>query len=219
MANRKYTTEHIAFLAENITGCYFADLTELFNARFGFTLSVSAVISLTARHGLHNGIDSKLNRGYKPTQFKKGHIPANKGKKGVCAPGCEKTQFRPGNRPWNYKPVGTERVNTDGYVDVKIADPNKWRAKHVLIWEAAHGPIPKGYALVFADGDKLHVELENLLLVTRGQLARLNQNHLIQADPELTKSGLLVADIITKCAERKRGAKRKERRNNGKINV
>lgn len=207
MPNQKYTAEHIAFLTENIAGCYFADLTEKFNRHFGLNLSVRAVIRLSYRHGLHNGIDAMLNGEHAPPQFKKGHVPHNKGRKGLCAPGSKKSQFRPGHTAWNYIPVGAERVNGRGYVEVKIADPSKWRTKHRLIWEAAHGPIPKGYALVFADGDKLHVELENLLLVTNGQLVRLNQNHLIQADPELTKSGLIVADIISKCAERKRNRK------------
>lgn len=211
MSNRKYTPEHIAFLSENINGCHFGDLTEKFNQRFGLNLSVAAMISLTARYGLHNGIDSQFNQGYEPTQFKKGHVPFNKGKKGINYSGMKATQFKKGGKPWNYRPVGTERVNTDGYAEVKIADPNKWRAKHVLIWEAAHGPVPKGHTIIFADGNKRHVELSNLLLVTRGQLARLNQNHLIQEDGDLTRSGIIIADIISKCAERKKYGRRSRR--------
>lgn len=212
MSNRKYTPEHISFLAENIAGCHFTDLTEKFNRRFSFNLTVAALISLAARYGLHNGIDCGMNKGYEPTQFKKGHIPANKSKKGKCANGCEKTWFGKGHRPWNYRPVGTERVNADGYVDVKVADPNKWRMKHVLIWEAVHGPVPKGHTIIFADGNKCHVELGNLILVTRGQLARLNQNHLIQSDGDLTRSGVIIADVIIKCAERKRYGRRNGRK-------
>ena len=208
MSNRKYTQEYIDFLSANINGCHFSDLTEKFNQHFGLNISVAAIISLIARYGLHNGIDCRLNKGYAPTQFKKGHVPYNKGKKGISYPGMEPTQFKKGSKPWNYRPVGTERINTDGYVEIKVADPNKWRAKHVLIWEAANGPIPKGYALIFADGNKLHVELSNLLLVTRGQLVRLNQNHLIQNDGDLTRSGVIIADIISKCAERKKHGRR-----------
>lgn len=205
--NRKYTPEHITWLAEHISGRHFSDLTSDFNARFGMDLPVSSVISLTARHGLHNGIDARLNTGYKPTQFKKGHVPANKGKKGTG--GWEPTQFKKGHKPANYRPVGSERVNVDGYVEVKVADPKTWRPKHVVLWEAQNGQVPKGYALLFADGNKLHVELDNLILVTRGQLARLNQNHLIQDDPDLTRSGILVADLITKCSQRSKKHKKK----------
>ena len=75
-------------------------------------------------------------------RFKKGHVSHNKGKKmpaevyARCAP----TMFKKGNVTHNYKPVGSERVNVDGYVEVKVADPGKWRLKHRVIWEEAHGP-------------------------------------------------------------------------------
>lgn len=209
MSNQKYTAEHIAFLAENITGCPFSELTEKFNLKFGLSLSVSAVVSLADRNGLHNGRDAKFNTGWEPTQFKKGHVPANKGKKGVSYPGMKATQFRKGHKPWNYKPVGTERINADGYVDVKVADPNKWRPKHILLWEAAHGPVPAGHALLFGDGNKLNVSMDNLILISRGQLARLNQNGLIQNDADLTRTGIIIADIITQCSRRKQKSSRK----------
>ena len=47
------------------------------------------------------------------------------GKKGICADGCERTWFKKGHIPANYRPVGSERVNADGYIEVKVADPNK----------------------------------------------------------------------------------------------
>lgn len=198
MEKHRFTPEQIEFIKTNVVGNGRAELTTLFNNRFQMRLGKNQITAFVKNNKLNSGLDGR---------FKPGSIPFNKGKKGAC--GWEPTQFKKGNKPWNYKPVGTERVNCDGYVDVKIADPNKWRAKHVLIWEAANGQIPKGHALVFADGDKLHVSLDNLILVTRGQLARLNQNHLIQNDPELTKSGVIIADIITKCAERKKQGRRR----------
>ncbi|MBS5783834.1 MAG: HNH endonuclease [Clostridium sp.] len=207
---RKYGREHIDWLQENIQGTRFKDLTQMFNACFGFNIGVAAMISLCDRFGLHNGIDSRFNTGWKPTQFKKGHVPANKGKKGISYPGCETTQFKKGNMPQTWKPVGTETVRGDGYTWVKIAEPNKWREKHRLIWEAANGPTPQNHAVIFADGDKQNNALENLILVSRAQLVRLNQNNLIAGDAELTKTGILVADVISKVAQRRRIAKRRK---------
>ena len=200
--NRKYTQEHIDYIATNIKGCPFRELTDRFNQHFRMSLKVSSMISLSARHGLHNGRDTRLNEGWKPTQFKKGHVPFNKGMKDVG--GWEPTQFKKGHKPHNYKPVGTERVNGDDYVDIKIADPNKWKGKHILIWEEHNGPVPKGRAVIFGDGNRRNFDPNNLLLVSRAQLIRLNQMKMIQEDAELTKAGIVIADICNKIGERKR---------------
>lgn len=207
---RKYNQEHINWLRENIRGTHYKELTQMFNERFGLNVSVTALASLCYKYGLHNGIDSRLNlaKAGTPYRFQKGNIPFNKGRKGISYPGMEATQFKKGNRPHTWKPVGTETVRSDGYTWVKIAEPNKWREKHRIIWEAANGPVPKGHAIIFADGNKQNIRLENLMLVTRAQLARLNQNGLIGGSADLTRAGILVADIISKIAECRRGIKK-----------
>jgi hypothetical protein len=194
----KFTDEQAKFLKDHVEGRGNVGLTEMFNAHFGLNLGVNQIKAYKKNHKLSSGLDGRFN---------KGHPPANKGRKGVD--GWEPTQFKKGHKPWNYQPVGTERVNTDGYVDVKIADPNKWRAKHVLLWEAANGPVPQGHVLIFGDGDKTNVELDNILLVSRKQLVRLNQHSLIQNDTELTRTGILIADIYNKIGQRKRRSKSK----------
>lgn len=208
MSNRKYSPEHVEYIADNIQGRSFKDLTEMFNVRFEMNLKVSAMVSLSDRHGLHNGRDTRLNKGYQPTQFKKGHVPANKGRKGVD--GWEPTQFKKGHRPANWVPIGAERINCDGYVDVKVTDgksQRNWKGKHILVWEEANGPVPKGHVVIFGDRNKRNFKPDNLILVSRKQLVRLNQNNLIQDDAELTKTGIIIADIHNKIAERKKGGK------------
>lgn len=211
---RKYGQEHIDWLRENIQGTRFKDLAGMFNERFGLNIGVAAIISLCDRFGLHNGIDSRFNPAMltagEPYRFPKGHVPANKGKKGVSYPGMEATQFKKGNLPQTWKPLGTETIRSDGYTWVKIAEPNKWREKHRLIWEAANGQVPTGHAVIFADGNKQNITLENLILITRAQLVRLNQKNLIGGSADLTRAGILVADIMAKTAERRRGPKRKK---------
>lgn len=185
--------ERKAFVAANVEGRSNAELTEMFNKHFGLNLTVSQINAFKKNHGFSSGLTGR---------FEPGCVSHNKGKKGVG--GWEPTQFKKGQKPHNYMPVGTERVNTDGYVDIKIADPNKWKAKHRIIWEESNGPVPRGYVLIFGDGNRLNVTLDNLILVSKSQLSMLNKHHLIQDDVELTRTGIVIADIYRKLSERKK---------------
>ncbi|MCK9327245.1 MAG: HNH endonuclease [Bacteroidales bacterium] len=211
--NRKYTQEHIDFIAANIQGCPFKELTNMFNKQFGMNLKVPTMTSLANRHNLHNGRDTRLNKGYKPTQFKKGQTPWNKGKKGVSYEGMKATQFKKGYKPANWVPIGSERVNADDYVDVKVDDGKKqknWKGKHILVWEEHNGPVPPGHAIIFGDRNRRNFDPENLLCVSRAQLVRLNQLRLIQGDADLTRTGIVVADICNKVGERKKQVRRRK---------
>lgn len=187
----KYTKEQSEFIAKNIKGRYRKELTEMFNSHFSVELTLSQITGFIKRNKLKSEIDA---------QFKIGHASANKGKKGG---GWEPTQFKTGNKPHNYLPVGSERVNGDGYVDIKISDPNKWRGKHILVWEKHNGPVTKGYSVIFGDGDRSNFDINNLILVSRQQLLILNKNKLIQSNADLTRTAVIIADINQKINKRK----------------
>jgi len=191
----KYTPEQLEFIQENIKKMTWKELATLFNETYSTNLSKKALSATGKRYGMKSG---------RTGCFPKGHRPWNIGLKGVCTGGKE-TQFKKGHTPHNWVPVGTERLNNDGYVEVKIADPNKRALKHRLVWEKHHGrPVPPGRAVIFGDGNKRNFDPENLLLVSRAQLVRLNQKGLIKNDIELTKTGILIADVINKIGELKR---------------
>ena len=102
------------------------------------------------------------------TTFKKGSIPANKGKKWndfMSKEGQERSRstcFKKGHVPANKKSVGHKRKSVDGYWEVKIAEPNVFKAIHRILWEQHYGPIPKGMQITFIDGNKDNVVIENL---------------------------------------------------------
>jgi hypothetical protein len=144
MYGRKYTLEEKRFIKKNVRGRSCAELTALFNRHFGASVTVGQMKSFMGNHKLHNGQNGR---------FRPGQIPFNKGRKGITQGEIE-TQFKPGNQPWNYLPPGSEQINTDGYAEVKIADPHIWKGKHLLVWEKANDPVPKGHAVIFADGTK-----------------------------------------------------------------
>lgn len=94
--------------------------------------------------------------------FAKGFVPANKGaKRGRgWAPGrMADGQFKPGNKPQTWVPVGTERINSYGVLERKVSetpgpDQLRWRPVVRLVWEQAHGPVPAGHVVRFKDGRK-----------------------------------------------------------------
>jgi hypothetical protein len=199
-----WTDEQIQFIRKNIQGRKYKDLAKLFNDRFGTDYDTAQIQRMANNRGLKNGWrpDSTHNAS---THFKKGHIPHNKGKKGWQSGGRAKlTQFKKGQPPINYCPIGSERISRDGYVEIKIKDPRTWRSKHTWLWEQVYGPLPKGHVIIFADGDKTNVTLDNLLLVSRQEMAMLCKNHLIYDNKDLTKAGIAIADIYLKMGERRR---------------
>ena len=101
----KYTDEQRQFILNNYKGIGTQELTDRFNRHFKMNLTVSTIKSYKANHKLNSGI-----KGW----FDKGHIPANKGKKGQCAKGCEKSWFPKGHLPAQTDPIGTEKLLSDG---------------------------------------------------------------------------------------------------------
>jgi hypothetical protein len=121
------------------------------------------------------------------------------------------TQFKPGVRPHTWKPIGSRRLTKDGYLQRKISDtgypPRDWVGEHILLWAKAHGPIPKGHALIFKDRNKSNICLDNLELITRRELMRRNTIH--NYPPELV-------DVIRLGAALKRQLRRlNEKQNDG----
>lgn len=115
------------------------------------------------------------------TRFNKGIVPYSKGKKReefMTPEGIEKvkaTQFKKGQIPHNWVPIGYERVTKDDYIEIKISDNygtlsnENFEFKHRLVWVENFGAIPKGMNVEFVDGDKRNFEPENLILRSRSE--------------------------------------------------
>lgn len=197
----KWTEEECQFLKDNVKGITLKELTNRYNKKFNMNLTESAIANRKNKLKLRSGISGG--------QFEKGHIPANKGKKGYMSQEqyekCKITMFKKGNVPPNRREIGSERIDKDGYVLVKIRDGylNKnWVLKHRLIYEQIHGKIPKNHKVVFADGNKRNFDPDNLLLVSYAEELIMNQRKLFTEDAELTKAGLNVAKVLNKAKKR-----------------
>jgi hypothetical protein len=129
------------------------------------------------------------------TQFPKGHVPANKGlRRPGWAPGrMRETQFKKGCMAGaaraKYKPIGTDRICRDGYLERKVTDAGdtnrarqrRWVAVHRLVWEKAHGRIPRGRIVVFKPGmhttDAKAITTDRLECITRIENMQRNSYH------------------------------------------
>ena len=183
-----------------------AELTALVNKQFNKTYTTAQITRMRYQLGAVSGLKPRPpNSG----QFKKGQAPPNKGKKQTdyMAPEsierCRVTQFKPGHAPTNHREVGSTRVNVDGYIEIKVAEPRTWRLLHRVVWEKANGPIEPGMIVIFLDGNPLNCELDNLALVSKSVNARLNQNHLRYKDSELTKTAINIGKVIA-CTHKKK---------------
>jgi hypothetical protein len=199
---KKYLPYHIQFLKGIVKGRSYAEITEMFNMEFGFAISVKAMHGILGKHKLKNGRDCRI---------RPGNIPPNKGRKGYCPAGCEKGWFKPGQRPFTTMPLGSERISVDGYVELKYSEKsgppkNRWKGKHVLVWEKANGPVPKSHVVIFVDGNRRNFKLRNLALISRKELAVLNHAGMLASnDEDITKVSVNIARLKVLMADRKRG--------------
>lgn len=115
-----------------------------------------------------------------------------------------KTCYKKGNIPKNHKQIGHERINTDGYIEIKVEEPNKWKLKHRYVYESVYGNIPTGYKIIFADGNKQNVDIDNLVLISASEELIMNRNKLFYENKSLTNAGVNIAKLIDKANKRKK---------------
>ena len=147
--SRRYPEGFEEFIRKVSWGKYIPELHKIVTAKFGDILTQEQLKSfLSRRH-----IIRFENHG----RFEKGHVPANKGKK-MPAEVYEKskhTMFKKGHQPNNHREVGSERINVEGYAEIKVAEPNRWQLKHRVVYENYHNVKLKSTdVVIFLDGNK-----------------------------------------------------------------
>lgn len=121
------------------------------------------------------------------TQFKKGNVAINKGKKQheyMSAHAIERTKstrFKKGDIPGNcYNEIGKVVVRLDKrripYQFICLAI-NKWIPLHKHIWEKENGIQPAKHVIIFKDGNTMNAEISNLELITRAENMIRNSDH------------------------------------------
>lgn len=98
----------------------------------------------------------------------------------------KQTRFKKGNIPHNALEVGSEVIRVSkglSYYMIKVPNQSKLVYKHTWLWEQANGAVPKGFNIVFKNGNSLDCRLENLECISNAELMERNTIH--QYPPEL----------------------------------
>jgi len=192
---RSFTKEQADFVIEYYKQLSLVELTKAFNNVFKLDKTVQQIRCFTRNHSIKSG---------RTGQYSKGLKPWNSGTKGICKPNSG--SFKKGDNPKNINPIGHERIcNKDGYILVKIAEPNpytsaktRYRHKHLFIWEKANGKVQPGMVVTFKDGNKLNCDLDNLIVISRAENLYLNRHGYKDLPDELKPSMLALAKLETK---------------------
>lgn len=196
----KWTGEMAAFLVDNAPGRTSDELADLFEARFGVRLTPSQLANACFRFGAKGRV--------RAGDFEAGHVPWNKGlpqdewgMDEAAAARVRSGRFEAGNVPHNRRPIGYERVNKDGFVEVKVSDgrgrasKRNYRVKHAVEYERAHGSVPDGCAVVFADGDRRNFDPGNLVAVPKGLLVSVHHLGIPYSDRATLGAAVAIARV------------------------
>jgi len=207
MSKKKWTPEKLAKLKELFPRTMTKDLVKVFKVSEqsinfnAYKLGLRKDKDFVYQSQLQNYMNLKNNG--KAYRFPKGHVPQNKGQKmsDETRAKVERTFFKKGIRPLNYKPVGYERINGEGYVEIKVAEgKGQFLSKHRVIWEQQHGPVPARHVIIFADGNKTNFDIDNLVCVSRQDLAVRNR-YRKKYGVEIAENILLLSQLKRKLSQ------------------
>lgn len=199
MIKWKKNPDMVAYMKQIIPGHEESEIRAMFLEKFSIELSESQIGNFKNNYKVYSGTHGGC--------FKKGQVPMNKGKK-MSPEIYEKvkhTMFHKGHTPVNHRPVGSERINVDGYTEIKVAEPNKWKLKQRLVYEEYYGvTLTSNDVIIFLDGNKQNLDINNLYKMTRAALVRYNQDGLYSDNPEQSKAAANVAILKSEIIKKKR---------------
>jgi len=216
--SRIYTDEELAWLRTQRPVLAKGPLAAAFAARFGRVVSPDSLSQTCIRYGIRGGGSGC---------FLRGNRPWNAGRTGLPQPErMIRSQFKPGNRPHTWLPIGAYRTDTYGRWKLKVTDrsddPTRlarrdWAFVTRLTYRDHLGPIPAGHCILLLDGDEDHcLDPDNLAAVSRPVLAILNQTGYGQLPPDraLRRAAIAAATLAhaAHAAARRVGLSAKARR-------
>ncbi|RKJ44370.1 HNH endonuclease [bacterium 1XD8-76] len=207
---KKYPQGMYEFVRDNSWGVSSKEMAEMVNEKFGTSFTQTMMKQFRQRHGIKSGCTG---------WYQKGHPPGTKGRKQEdyikdpdALERAKATRFKKGDRPANELPVGAIVVNSAGYKlrkkQMEGSLWERWEFLHRAVWEEHNGPIPEGVVVIFKDNDKLNCDIENLMLITKGESCALTRLGYRFEDPDLTQAGLGIVRLKQTVAKKKKKGKK-----------
>jgi hypothetical protein len=135
----------------------------------------------------YRGTDARLKKGNKI------HLLADRKK--------NKGGFKKGHIPPQTKPYGASYVDpVSKKTRIKTKGYKKWVYEHILVWEKAHGKVPKGMVVKLIDVKKPST-LDNLELISKTELLERNKLRHDKMPKELKSTTRLIAKLNTEMIE------------------
>ena len=184
----KYNPEHLAFIEDGYKDLNIRRLTAAFNQQFAMKVAESSIRACTRNHGFKSGRNG---------HFEQGQVSWNKGMKGLNL-GGEAGWFKPGFMPINHRELGSERVNVDGYIEIKVAEPRTWDLKHRVVWREQNGDIDSRDCIVFVNNNPLDCSIENLRLISRREHVIINKSGFSAYTDELKDTAITFVKLKVK---------------------
>lgn len=221
MAYEKLPEEVLEFVRANAPGRGNAELAAITNAAFGTSFTAAKMKGYKSSHKIRSGIQPKPPSVFTPEirEYIFSHhegVPYIKmadmvnQRFGTSIPAKSFRWFYQNNKlrcgvHWSGKKAepGSVSQKKDTYQYIKM-EAGSWRLLHHVIWEREHGPIPDGHKVTFIDGDIQNVSIDNLMLVTNAEQMILARDNLRFDDPQLNKTGILIAKIKAAGSQKKR---------------
>lgn len=188
----RYSRKFIKAVLELVPSHSLQEIADILSVRFGRPVTYGMLRGIMKRRGILTGRTGQFEPG---VSHGKGRTLSDETREKIRG-----TWFKKGGVAHNKVPVGTE-VFRAGYMLVKVKDGpdldqwDRWVAKHRLVWEQAHGPIPEGMMVIFLDGNTRNCELSNLALVSKEENGILNAKKLRSQNAQATKMAITVAKL------------------------
>lgn len=213
-STRFFTPEQKEFLRNNYAGISHKELATLFNKKFGGAKTAKNIKDFCSKNGL------KSTREYTEihTSWLREHVPGKRWKEVVqlfnstfnrCDTLDKVQEHCLRNKIYNGLKGGSvfhENMHITqvqgGYARIKI--DGKWYNLSRIIWEKNYGKLSEDNLIIFSDGNKDNCSVNNLISVSRAEACIMNRKNLLFSNPELTKTGALIAKLLIKIKERKK---------------